>query len=122
MRKIIILLTVICFLTCSCSTVQPVEAPPEMPISEVVDVGDELIITTTDDEEFILLVKEITKTELIGEKRTVPLSSIKTIKRDDIDVWRTAGLAGGIAIGTYLLVGIIGVFALMDSLENIGKD
>lgn len=92
-----------------CTAYRPVEMPPggaRAAIDEqaAVQPGDRVRLTLTDGERVEFRVVEIRDERLIGESVEVPFDAIETIESRELSKARTAGAAGGLTLGTVLLL------------------
>ena len=100
-----------------CSTVKPLEMPPEqvqkkISAGEIFGVGDKVKVATSDGEVYDFKVTAVTNQHILGDEVKIPIDEIVAIETREFSAGKTAALAGG----TVALWAIIVAVALGGSL------
>jgi|GEM_PF-5535276 hypothetical protein len=94
-RKSVVLLLVMTFILCSCTTARPVDVPiSRESIQSSINLGDYLGLTLVDGRKFRIHVQAVTNEAIVGEEREFAFSEISEIERLEFDGGKTATLAG----------------------------
>ena len=101
-----------CLLATGCSTLKPVEMPPEevqlkIAAGELIEVGDTVKIATSDGEVKSFKVTGITDALVSGDGVEVPIDEIVAVETKEFSVGKTAALAGGTVVLWAVIVAVL---------------
>lgn len=96
-------------LVCGCSTMKPVEMPPEqvqqrISEGEIVEVGDTIKIATADDAVYKFKVTELTDLMIGGDGVDIPIDQVVAIETKEFSLGKTAAFAGGATVVWAIIV------------------
>ena len=101
------------FLTSACTTLQPIETPPEelhrqLAAGQLLEPGDRVRLVTKDEIVHKFRVSEIDVTNglVVGHGKQVPIADIVAVETREVSVGKTALLVGGLGYGILALIAI----------------
>lgn len=80
MRKLIVPLVTLTLLTSGCTSMQIIDTNSAAPLTSVVEIGDELRVTTRDDEVIELVVESVDNGSVTGDGKTIVLDQIQLLE------------------------------------------
>ena len=121
-RKSVVLLLLMTFVLCSCTTARPVDVPiSRESIQSNIDLGDHLGLTLVDGRKFRIHVRAVTNDAIVGEEREFLFSDISEIERLEFDGEKTATLAGASLVFIAILVAVA-LSQLEGFFDNLSSD
>lgn len=105
-------LLLICLLTAGCSTLKPVEMPPDevqrqISAGDLIAFGDTVKVATSDGDVTRFRVTGITDALILGDGVEVPIDEVVAVETKAFSVGKTAALAGGTVVLWAVIAAIV---------------
>lgn len=97
-RTVLVLLVAVTLLTNGCSSMQIMDTSPATPMTSVVEIGDQLRITTTENDIVELVVESVKVDSASGGGKTVLLNQIQLLEIKRISPGRTIALVAVLTV------------------------
>ena len=103
--------SLVILLMTGCSTVKPVEMTQEevqqkISAGELIAVGDNVKVATTDGEVYDFKVTNVTNQQILGDDVEIPIGEVVAIETKEFSVGKTAALAGGTVVLWAIIVAV----------------
>jgi hypothetical protein len=99
----LVLALIVILMASACTTLRPVELSADqlqdrIPAGEVIQVGDSVVLTTSDDKQHKFVVTSITTEAVIGKDIEVPIENIVAAGKREPSTVKSLSLIAGVAI------------------------